>query len=260
MTISSGDFFWYDLMTGDPQAATDFYAKVVGWGTEEAGVDGSSYKVLTIDGGKGMGVAGLMAMPPEAASRGAPPSWNGYVYVDDVDATTRRVTEAGGAVMHEPSDIPTVGRFSVVADPQGAVFALFKPTPRDEQVEWPPYMTPGTIGWHELHAADGTSAFDFYGKLFGWQKKEALDMGPMGTYQLFATSDQEAGGIMTDSQSPRPYWLYYIAVDAIDAAVERVKAGGGEVLNGPMEVPGGAWVFQGRDPQGAIFALVAPKR
>jgi predicted enzyme related to lactoylglutathione lyase len=216
--------------------------------------------VLELDGGKGMGVAGLMAIPPDAKSRGAQPGWNGYVYVDDVDAMTRRAIEAGGSQMHAPTDIPTVGRFSVLADPQGAVFALFRPLPRDEHVEWPPYMTPGTIGWHELHAADGASAFDFYGKLFGWKKDEAMDMGPMGTYQLFATSDQPVGGIMTDNRVPHPYWLYYIAVEAIDAAVERVKAGGGEVLNGPMEVPGGAWVIQGRDPQGAIFALVAPKR
>ncbi len=260
MTISSGDFFWYDVMTSDAPAATDFYTKVVGWGAEDAGGSGTPYTVLTIDGGKGMGVAGLMPMVPEAAERGAPPAWNGYVYVDDVDAMTRRVTEAGGAMVHEPTDIPTVGRFSVVADPQGAVFSLFKPTPRDGAINWPPYMTPGTIGWHELHAADGASAFDFYGKLLGWKKDEAMDMGPMGTYQLFAGSSHPVGGIMTDDRVPHPYWLYYIAVDAIDAAIERVKAGGGEVLHGPMEVPGGAWVIQGRDPQGALFALVAPKR
>jgi predicted enzyme related to lactoylglutathione lyase len=207
-----------------------------------------------------MGVAGLMPMVPEAAARGAPPAWNGYVYVDDVDAMTKRATEAGGSMVHEPTDIPTVGRFSVVADPQGAVFSLFKPNPREEDVAWPAPMTPGTVGWHELHAADGASAFDFYGKFLGWKKQDALDMGPMGTYQLFATDEQSVGGMMTDSQAPHPYWLYYIAIDAIDAAIERVKAGGGEVLHGPMEVPGGAWIINGRDPQGAIFALVAPKR
>lgn len=258
--VSSGDFFWYDLMTSDPKAAGDFYRSVVGWGTEEAGVDGSSYTLLKIAEGKGMGVAGLMSIPPDAKSRGAQPGWNGYVYVDDVDAMTGRVVEAGGSQVHEPTDIPTIGRFSVVADPQGAMFSLFKPGPREGSVDWPPPMTPGTVGWHELHAADGATAFDFYGNVFGWKKDQAMDMGPMGTYQLFATHDLAVGGMMTDSRAPRPYWLYYVAVDAIDAAVERVKAGGGEVLNGPMEVPGGAWVIQGRDPQGAFFALVAPKR
>ncbi len=259
MTISSGDFFWYDLMTTDVPAATDFYIKVVGWGAQDAG-GGMPYTLLTLDGGKGMGVGGLMPMVPEAAERGAPPAWNGYVYVDDVDAMTQRATEVGGSMVHEPTDIPTVGRFSVVADPQGAVFSLFKPNPPEEEVHWPAMMTPGTIGWHELHAADGSTAFDFYGKFLGWQKDEAMDMGPMGTYQLFKTHDQAVGGMMTDSQAPHPYWLYNIAVDAIDAAIERVKAGGGEVLHGPMEVPGGAWIINGRDPQGAIFALVAPKR
>ena len=70
MTISSGDFFWYDVMTRDPKAAIDFYTKVVGWGAQEAGVDGSSYTVLTLDGGKGMGVAGLMGMPPTVVKDG----------------------------------------------------------------------------------------------------------------------------------------------------------------------------------------------
>jgi predicted enzyme related to lactoylglutathione lyase len=260
MTISSGDFFWYDVMTRDPKAAIDFYTKVVGWGAQEAGVDGSSYTVLTLDGGKGMGVAGLMGMPPTAESRGAQPGWNGYVYVDDVDAMTRRVAEAGGSQVHEATDIPTIGRFSVVADPQGAVFALFKPLPHEGTIEWPAMMTTGTVGWHELHAADGASAFAFYEGLFGWKKDEAMDMGPMGTYQLFKTRELPVGGIFTDPQAPHPYWLYYIAVDAIDAAIERVKANGGEVLHGPMEVPGGAWIINGRDPQGAIFALVAAKR
>jgi predicted enzyme related to lactoylglutathione lyase len=258
--ISSGDYFWYDLMTSDAKAATNFYTKVVGWGTQDAGVSGQSYTVLTVDGDDSMGVAGLMPMPPEAAQRGAPPSWNGYVFVEDVDAMTKRATELGGAVMHDPTDIPTIGRFSVLADPQGAVFALFKPIPHDQGVKWPAPMTPGTIGWHELHAADGGTIFDFYAKLLGWKKSDAMDMGPLGVYQLFATHDQAVGGIFTDPQTPRPYWLYYIAVEGIDAAVERVKTGGGAVLHGPQEVPGGSWIIQARDPQGALFALVSEKR
>ena len=87
--------------------------------------------------GESWETSAIGGLPPEAASRGAPPSWNGYVYVDDVDAMTRRATEAGGTVMHEPRDIPTVGRFSVVADPQRAVFALVKPTPERVGMEVP---------------------------------------------------------------------------------------------------------------------------
>jgi uncharacterized protein len=57
-----------------------------------------------------------------------------------------------------------------------------------------------------------------------------------------------------------PFWGYYFYVDGIDGAAARVKAAGGQVINGPMEVPGGEWVVQGLDPQGAFFALISTKR
>jgi predicted enzyme related to lactoylglutathione lyase len=88
-----------------------------------------------------------------------------------------------------------------------------------------------------------------------------MDMGPMGKYQIFTTRTGQAGGMFTKpAQEPQPYWLYYFNVEAIDAAADRVKSAGGQVVNGPMEVPGGAWIINGIDPQGAMFALVAPKR
>ena len=86
-------------------------------------------------------------------------------------------------------------------------------------------------------------------------------MGGMGTYQIFTTKGQQSGGMMKKmEQEPAPHWLYYITVDAIDAAQDRVKSAGGQVINGPMQVPGGSWIINGLDPQGAMFALVAPKR
>ena len=104
--------------------------------------------------------------------------------------------------------------------------------------------------------------FPFYEKLFGWTKGDAMDMGAMGTYQLFKTGGDMAAGGMMDKPAPvpAPYWGYYINVDAIEAAINRVTAGGGKILNGPMEVPGPMWIVQALDPQGAFFALVAPKR
>ena len=121
--------------------------------------------------------------------------------------------------------------------------------------------TPGHIGWRELHAVEGVSAWDFYASQFGWTKGEAMDMGPMGVYQLFASGDAPVGGMMTKTpETPMPHWLYYINVDAIDAAIVRVTEAGGKVINGPMEVPGGMWIVQGLDPQGALCALLAPKR
>jgi predicted enzyme related to lactoylglutathione lyase len=86
-------------------------------------------------------------------------------------------------------------------------------------------------------------------------------MGAMGIYQTFKTAGEQGGGMMTKMpQSPRPFWLYYFNVDAIDAASMRVKDAGGQIINGPMPVPGERWIVQGLDPQGAMFALLAGKR
>jgi predicted enzyme related to lactoylglutathione lyase len=251
-------FFWYDLMTTDVEAAARFYGAVVGWGAQDSGVPDSHYTLLTLDSGRG--VAGLMPIPEDARKMGAGPAWMGYIAVEDVAEAGARLQREGGTLHKGPIEIPGVIRFSVVADPQGAGFIIAKGLIHDAPPALPP-GTAGTVGWHELYAVDGATAFPFYERLFGWTKAEAFDMGPMGSYQLFKTGVEAVGGIMTKPQAvPRPFWGYYINVPAIDAAVTRVTTAGGQILNGPMEVPGGQWIIQGLDPQGAFFALVAPRR
>lgn len=197
-----------------------------------------------------------MNIPDDARAMGARPSWLGYIGVDDVDAYVERVKGAGGKVFRPPSDIPSVGRFAVVADPHGAAFTLFKPA----SAEGPPPAepgTPGTVGWHELYAGDREGAFAFYSGLFGWTKTEAIN-SPTGVYQMFATGGPPAGGMMTKPPNmPVAAWQFYFNVDAADAAMARVKAGGGKILNGPTQAPGGQWIVQCQDPQGAMFSVVA---
>jgi uncharacterized protein len=249
-------FVWYELMTTDAKAAENFYSKVVGWTAKEAGQAGMDYTLLLAGE---VPTAGLMVLDKQACDAGAPPCWIGYVGVDDVDAYVSRVTKAGGKVHVPPTDIPNIGRFAMVADPQDAVFNLFKPV---SDMPRPPAdpATPGMVGWHELMAADGEKAFAFYADLFGWTKDEAIDMGAMGRYQLFAAGGPAIGGMMTKpAEVPAPFWGYYFQVDAIGAALNRLKAVGGTVVNGPMEVPGGSWIVQGTDPQGAMFSLVSRK-
>jgi hypothetical protein len=196
-----------------------------------------------------------MQLPSEACDAGAKPAWIGYIAVDDVDAAAARVVAAGGNLHREIMDIPNVGRIAMVSDPQGAALMLMTPTGQDQPA--PPPMTPKHIGWHELHTSDWEAAFRFYSEQFGFAKDEAMDMGPMGIYQLFSAGGGDPiGGMMNSPQVPRPAWLYYFIVADFDAAVERIGAAGGKVLNGPMEVPGGAWVVQAIDPQGAMFAIV----
>ena len=123
--------------------------------------------------------------------------------------------------------------------------------------------TPGTIGWHELYTTDLEAGFDFYNKLFGWTKVSDMDMGPMGAYRIFDEGEHKQmgdGGMMTKPpQVPVSCWNFYFNVDSIGGAIKRVKAGGGKVLNGPMQVPGGGWIINGQDPQGAMFSLVSNK-
>ena len=256
MTIQKGNFVWYELMTTDLAAAQAFYSQVLGWQCADSGMPGMQYTLVSAGPHQ---VGGMMTLSAEQRAAGAPPNWSGYVAVDDVDGKAKSVVAMGGRVCHPPTDIPGVGRFSVVGDPQGAVVVLFK----DAGGEYTPPApgTPGTVGWHELMTSALDPAWDFYSRAFGWTKDEAMDMGPMGIYQLFSAGGSPTGGMMTrPPEMPVSAWLYYFNVEALDAALQRVKAGGGQLCNGPMEVPGGSWVAQCADPQGAMFALVATQR
>ena len=129
MPASPNAFVWYELMTTDPDAAEAFYRAVVGWGAQDAGQGGVRYTLLTADDRP---VAGLMGLPQEACAAGARPGWIGYIGVDDVDAAADGIRQADSAVRREPDDIPGVGRFAVVADPQGATFNLFQMPDADD--------------------------------------------------------------------------------------------------------------------------------
>ncbi|MER8963191.1 VOC family protein [Mesorhizobium sp. M0701] len=258
MPKSPMPFFWYELMTTDLDAAEAFYTAVVGWKAQP--FDGSPgmprYVVMNV-GERGVG--GLMAQPEEVRKMGMPPAWVGYIHTRDVDAATKSLKAADGTVHREPNDIPGVGRFAVVADPQGAVFNFLQPSGPDQPPL--PATTPGNIGWHELYTSDWQAALDFYSEQFGWEKGDAMDMGPMGIYQTFSAGPESGGGMMNKpEQIPVPVWMFYFNVPAIDAAAKRATDNGGNILMGPMEVPGGSWIVQGQDPQGAHFALMAPVR
>ena len=257
MSSLHGHFVWYELLTTDPKAAEAFYRGVLGWRARDSGLPDRSYTLLSV-GESDMG--GLMMLPPDACAAGAKPNWSGYVAVDDADAYAARIKQAGGAIHHGPEDIPGVGRFAVTTDLHGAKFNIIRGF-SDAPPQPPAPGTPGHVGWRELHAGNLDSAFAFYAGLFGWTKAEAMDMGPMGIYQLFAIDSVPSGGMMTRTKEmPAPTWLYYFNVDDIDAGAKRVTDGGGRTLHGPLEVPGERWIVQCGDPQGAMFALLGPRR
>ena len=247
-----GRFCWYDLMTTDPDGAKSFYGRVAGWGTTvwDGGV--GPYTMWT-NGEQPLG--GVMELPESARTAGSPPHWLAYVSTPDVDATAKRVAELGGKVLVPPAGIPTVGRYAVFADPQGACFAGFTPEADTPGHDAAPQV--GEFSWHELATTDLDAAWAFYSDLFGWVKTEAMDMGPAGLYQMYGREGQMLGGIYNKpAEMPfPPHWLQYVRVPDVHQAVEVVKELGGQVLNGPMEVPGGSWIAQCMDPQGAAFAV-----
>ncbi len=250
-------FIWYELLTSDPTAAATFYSALLGWTVSDAPQDGMDYRIVTKDG---VGVGGLMALPPGAAASGMPPCWLGYVSVPDVDKSVASIRAGGGAEHMPAMDVPNVGRLAMVADPQGAQLYVMSPTGGHDQATAFAPGKPGHGGWHELHTTNWQAALAFYGTQFGWKKTEAMDMGPMGTYLLFNAGVGDAiGGMMNNPDVPRPFWLYYFNVTDIDEAGRRIVAHGGQTMMGPHQVPTGAWIIQARDPQGAIFALLGPK-
>lgn len=253
-----GRFVWYELMTPDVAAAKAFYGDVVGWTAQDMPMPGMTYTIVSAGDGQ---VGGMMALPDELRDMGVPPNWTGYIGVDDVDASAEKIKSLGGAVRREPMDIPGVGRFAVVADPQGAVFCIFKwLTPGSPKPVDPKNI--GRVGWHELASSDWEKGFDFYQAMFGWKKDQVFPMGEMGDYQTFSdATDGMIGGMMNRPPNvPMSYWLYYFSVPDIDEAAERIKAGGGQILHGPAEVPGGAFIIQAMDPQKAMFAVLGMRK
>lgn len=259
-----GNPCWYELGTADLEAARVFYAGLLGWEITDAGMKDFTYLLAQSDGDT---VAGMMSL---AGQEGAPPpNWLIYFAVDDCDRTAEDIARAGGKVMRGPADIPGTGHFAIAADPQGAVFGILEPdmsgmspeaVAQAERGEGAfDQRKEGHGNWHELMSSDPQAGFAFYAGLFGWTKGETMDMGPMGSYQLFRHKDTDIGGMMGLGNAPMPVWLPYFGVNGIIGAISRVKAAGGNVSHGPVEVPGGAFIAVCTDPQGAWFALVGPR-
>jgi predicted enzyme related to lactoylglutathione lyase len=245
---NNGHFVWHEHLTKDPKAAIAFYSEVVGWKTQQFGEGPYTMWV----GSQGP-LGGVMQLPEEAAKMGAPPHWMAHVQVENVDNTVALVKKLGGKVYKEPSDIPTVGRFSVIADPQGAALSVFKPA---SAMELHDTTKEGEFCWNELLTSDSAAAIKFYSEVCGWKLLQEMDMGPMGTYRIFGLGDKQLGGMMTVPKGAPmpPAWLYYTETHDLDAALDRAKKRGAKVMNGPMDVPGGR-IVQLTDPQGAWFAL-----
>lgn len=253
-------FAWYELMTTDPDAAAAFYGRVFGWtaGAAPGAPAGMDYRLFC--GASQMPSGGLMALPEPARAMGVPPHWLGYVGVADADAALAKAESLGAKVVVPAKDVPNMVRFGCFVDPQGAALGVLMPLNPPPGAK-PDYMAPGRIAWHELYATDPDAAFGFYAALFGWVKRDAMDMGEMGVYQMYGTADQMLGGMMRKPpMMPSAAWGYCVNVPDIDTAMAAAAAGGGKVVHGPQQVPGGQWVVNAVDPQGAAFSMVGARK
>jgi uncharacterized protein len=247
-----GRFVWFDLMTNNPAASPGFYPQVTGWGTTSWNGP-NPYTMWTANGTP---IGGVMSLSP----RGSTPHWLSYISSPDTDQTVTVAVDLGARVLKAASDIPTVGRFAVLTDPQGAAFAVFTPEAAAPGHDGEPQI--GEFSWHELATHDYPAAFRFYERLFGWEKSDALDLGGGNMYQMFSRHGIVLGGFYNrQGEIPGPpAWLHYVRVEDVGRAIEAVRQRGGQVIVEPMEVPGGDLIAQCLDPQGAPFALHARKQ
>ena len=246
-----GRHVWSDLMTTDTKGAERFYDTVIGWTSGPSGQPGQPYTQFKRSGGTG--VAGLMERPD---GMNMPPLWSMYIAVPKLEDAVAQVRRLGGSELSGIIDVPTVGRMQMVKDPQGAAFYVIQLEQMDNTPDHDPEI--GEASWLELMTTDAPAAMRFYQQLFGWQPSEAMDMGEMGTYQMFNRGARMIGGMMNkprEMEHAPSTWAIYFRVADVDAAAERITANGGRILNGPVDVPGGDRILNAMDPQGAPFSL-----
>ena len=270
MANHHGDFIWYELMTTDAPAAERFYAPMLGWTMS----GDAAYRHIEASDGA---IGGMLALRPEMTAGGARPAWLGYILVNYVDKTVASIESGDGKVLMPANDMENVGRMAMVADPQGAPFYIIKPQPPEDRPDAEShafsYDRPrvGHCAWNELATSDVEGAKHFYGQRFGWVKDGDMDMGPLGKYEFLRHAGRAPegspmgqgmlGAVMPKMpEIPASAWTYYFRVPDIDAAVTHTTANGGQIVQEPVQIPGGDFAMNAIDPQGAHFALVGARR
>ncbi|HKT86651.1 MAG TPA: VOC family protein [Novosphingobium sp.] len=264
MASPPGSFIWYELLTTDPDGAAAFYGSVLGWkiaGQPSPEAGGMDYRMIQrSDGGM---AGGVLKLTGEMISHGARPCWMPYLYVTDVDAEVAAIEKEGGKVLVPAMDLP-VGRIAMLADPQGIPIYIMTPVPPAGKEDAASDVFSATevqrVRWNELTSPDQAASIDFYARHFGFEFNETMPMGEMGDYCFIDHHGARLGAVTPRMNPQQPaMWMFYFGVPSIGEAKTKIEAGGGQVLVGPMEVPGGNWIVIGLDPQGAGFGLVGPK-
>ena len=246
-----GRFAWHDLMTTDVERARSYYADLLGWTCEDTEIPGfGTYPVIRA---VGRSWGRLARIKPEA-----PPHWLSHVIVEDADAASARAEALGGRTLFPPTDVPDMGRFTVIAGPAGAPVSAWRPANPEDDGDAP--MLPGAFCWHQLLAVQPEAEARFFSDLFGWEAS-AHEVGGQ-PYTLFQRKDtgKPAGGMLPKppgSEGPSS-WLAYVAVENADATAARVRELGGSVWVEPTDIPGMGRFLVTSDPAGAMIAFIQP--
>jgi predicted enzyme related to lactoylglutathione lyase len=235
---------WAEVGTPDLEAAKRFYSALFGWREEtDSREEMGGYTIASLADAP---VAGLV--PLDDASQ--PVTWFVSFAVADVDAAVEKVKSAGGSAVFAPRDVPGMGRFASVTDPQGAGFHLWQA----QGFEGAGLLNaPGSLGWVELLTRAPEEAKAFYTTVFGWTVNTSAH------YTQWGIDGADFGGMVTmDDKFPHEvpaHWLPYFAVADVDTSAAQATEAGGTILMEPVSVPEGPRIAVLRDPQGAMFGV-----
>ena len=244
LATTAGKFVWHEHVSSDPKQAEGFYTQLFGWGTEIFKPGEADYTMISSGGQSHGGFSTALEGAP-------PPHWLSHVAVENLDETIEKAQSAGGSLAAGPFDMSEVGRFAIVADPQGAYVSLYQP-----EGEGP--FPEGVFVWDELGTTDVDGAQGFYEQVFGWTTS---DMGAeYGGYRIFNVGETGIAGLMMLPDPSIPaHWQPYVAVDDPDRTTAKATELGGSVLAEPMDVPDVGRIAVLRDPQGATFGIIKPE-
>ncbi len=260
-----GEPIWYELMTGDLPKAQAFYGGLIGWQVVDAQMPDMDYFLAMQPKGADevAAIGGIMPLTEEMTAAGARPVWLPYFGVDDVDVAVERAVAHGATVQLPAFDVPHVGRMAMLMHPHAGVFYVMRGFSEEPSVSYAAREAlVGHAAWNELASSDPAAAKALLADMLGYQQEGALEMGPLGHYEFLQVAGGAfgVGAVMPLMEGiPVSQWTTYFRIADIDKGAAYVSANGGEMIAGPMEIPGGDYSFTAMDPDGAVFGCVGPR-
>lgn len=241
---------WVDISVTDPEASRTFYSSVLGWEFTDPDAEqfGGYFQAVV----QGEAVAGMA--PPMEGMDEPPHAWVTYLAVDDLDTDARRIGEAGAQVIFPPMELESLGSMAMFVDPTGAMFGVWQ---SGEHTGFNLFDVPGAVAWNEAMVGDFEAGKEFYAKAFDFTYED-ISTEEM-KYAIFSVpgGERQAGGVGAVEGGQPPYWAVTFTVEDTDAAVQRVRDAGGQVVTEPFDFEFGR-IAIATGPDGEQFGVIAP--